>query len=290
MWKRTFLELKLTKVSGTVYNNIYRNDEQNLWLFKPVGGSKWFMAPTLGTDILVDGVLFTRNHQTINNTNFFVNTAQTQFLWKGDLGWTLTQFPGSGWMEWWATQMNPPRYQGNYFWVKEGGIDGTYQARGSIRGETFGGFEGTPKTVTTKTLEGWESSTFFGEYSPIAGGGQSGTKYVGWKKVTGNNGLGDLIATIKELNGEKVYDGDKKLWYDGANWIISNIAGTKDSAAGYWQGGAPPTPSATTTVYTLVYTGDPPNPTPASYTLTWEDYVENNQRSEEYIGQVAVWL
>jgi len=286
MWKPTFLAI------STITETIYYDSDNSLWLWKDPTSGNWTISATLLPQLDVDGDLYViTDYRTYEGQLYYRYSVMS--LWSYDSKWAISErFEGTS--EYWYWNDDDDHSAGGGYagdaWWSNGIKVGSYLARGAGRGHTQGGYEGTPKVVTVPIINGWESATKFNEYDAIAGGGASGKKYVGWKKLTGDNGLADLTATDTIYNGEYVFIGDKILWYDGANWIINSTLGIKNSTVGYWQGGTPPIPSATTTVYTLVYTGDPPDPTPPTYTLTFDSYVEGNATSEEIQGQVAVWL
>lgn len=96
------------------------------------------------------------------------------------------------------------------------------------------------------------------------------------------------------LNGFPVFVGDngKFLWNDGADWIISDAVGTKNSAVGYWRGAAIPG------VLDRVWTAPNPMSTPPvmdidgnAYNLAADDvYGESVKMSSQLMAQVAEWL
>ncbi len=156
--------------------------------------------------------------------------------------------------------------------------------------ELIGTFEGGGQYHENADIEcelvevsGWESDSFLGEYTAVPGGGQSDTKTVGWKVLTGNNSLGDLTQLSDKKYDKYTYDGNKKLWWNGTDWIISDSVGSASKSAGYWKRNN----SDPVGEYNLEYEGDEP-PEPDSYTLTFKEYANPGYAKEILIGQVTV--
>ncbi len=261
MWNPTFLEV------ATITEIIYYNEDESLWLWKDPTSGKWTISATLLAILDVDGSDYTSDYRTLNS-EFYYERLQ-KFVWKNSSRWRFTNALGFEDVDdafWWESP--------------SANINGTYQPEGTATGT---------KTVAIKTINGWEADNLFDEYDAIAGGGASGKKYVGWKRLSGNEGLGNLDQSDRQQNSQYIFLGSKNLWYDGSNWIINNTIGTKDATVGYWQGGTPPNSNGSPVAYNRVYTGDTP-PSPSSYTVSFDSFIAGDSTSDAIQGQIAVFV
>jgi hypothetical protein len=97
-------------------------------------------------------------------------------------------------------------------------------------------------------------------------------------------------------NNKPLFTGtNKKLWYDGSNWIISAAAGTKAIKTGYWSGSAILGTLARQWEATAPAVTDPVTPDPLdtdknAYNIIIHKYSETIRQTSQLIAQVAQWL
>lgn len=126
-------------------------------------------------------------------------------------------------------------------------------------------------TLTVNGIDGWESSTLYGEYTPVAGSSVSGNKYVGWNRYLMDNGKGYFRQKNIKINEKykiqsETTSSEILYWDTSSSWLF----GEDDPSIGYWaNSGANPEGS-----YSLIYTGPDPRPTPETYTVSFDSYVE----------------
>lgn len=255
MWKSTHIRYNS--------NDIYRHTENGLWLWKSISDSKWKISTNLFERIDIDG------NEYIPQLDIGFDWYDVIYRWGNVYNWKDSTY--------WIISSGAVGSVslGESYWRKSGASrEGTYSG--------VGGASGTSKTLSYKTVVGWESSSFYGEYNAI--GGETGEKYVGWKRVQGDNGLGYLIQNVQEANSEYIFIGDKNIWFDGADWVISDKVNVKDPLIGYWKS------STVLGAYNLVYTGEPPNPSPSTYTITFVDYVEGESFIDNIVGEIGIFF
>jgi hypothetical protein len=163
-----------------------------------------------------------------------VSDGDSWYLWQPNTtytGWYLTKILRHGDWEWWDNDNT--QYKGSEFYTRQSYSllhpEGIYNRRGALRGSVYGSYAGT--ITITREINGWKSpnpDSFLGEYTAV--GAETGTKTIGWKVLSGDGGMGDLTQKNNLLNGEYIFEGNKIVWFDGADWILSSGKGSKPSS------------------------------------------------------------
>jgi hypothetical protein len=247
----------------------------NLWWWS----SNWvyYISAIPGIPIIVDsGANCNPSGLLFNEQPYYI--VSSGYLWYDTTisKWVISSALGYKTEEYSETVDGVTTWYGDAWWSCST-LAGSYTARGSGHG-------GATKSVAMGKIVGWKCASQYGVYAPETGSGLTGNKYAGWLAYIDST-RGDHFADDGTLyNSQPYFAGDgNALWYDGSNWIVSSVKGTKDAAAGYWSGAAIPGTLA------RVYSGED-DADPTAYVLTVHEYASTVRQSSHLIAQVAMWL
>lgn len=244
----------------------------------------------LGDNLMISGVLYAYSGLLFNGDRWWTN-GSNKFLWRAGSGsdsikWVITKSLGGGYTEIWDEDNSI--YIGDE-WYTCDTYTGTFVARGSLRGNVQGEFNGTPLTVALDPIVGWMSSTPYGVYQPQ--NGASGTRTFGWKEMEPTVGyLGYyFIETPRKYADKSTYKPTDPggtqyyVWWSStlSKWIVSATIGVASSAIGYYMADALPVEGGAAVSFTPVR--DDGSMYPASLSLGFKEYVKGSNTVEDLL-------
>ena len=258
---------------GDVDSVPYCDPVTGLYVWHSVLDSKYYISSQVGHSYTSSGymsVTFVPSYfKTMSDYIYFYGDAGGYYwyLFKGGIPesslWYISYYLDGGISEW---QVGSTYYGDNFFSAATFG-PGTYTGRGLLKNS------GPVPTVTTAKaiVDGWESTTLYGTYTPVAGSSVTGNKYVGWSRYLMDGSKGYFRQKNTKINGKyeiqsETSSSELLYWDTSSSWLF----GEKDSLIGYWANSTTDPAGS----YSLVYTGPDPRPTPETYSVSFDSYVE----------------
>jgi hypothetical protein len=278
--------IKCTDRKYGTYDVFFYDPDNALWVWK--NGADYCLSALVGVPVSVDSGASKYPSGFVYNGQDYYDIGGGLWLWYDSIAskYVISSYLGYGIQEY-STGTSPVVWHGDDWWSCDT-LAGTYVRRGAAKEAGH-----SDKVVTLPAIIGRESAGLIGEYEPITGSGLTGNRYVGWRILEDAvlDPAIEFIESLELLNGEPVYNGadGRFLWYDGADYIISPVAGTADELVGYWSCGT------LLGTYSLTYEGEGSDPAPETYTISFKEFREKSNAvaydsQDSYIAQVALMV
>ena len=286
-WRKSYInDPTETVLEGEVWLGLEDHAGLFLW-YDPMLAEQWIRSSTLGFQ--VNG--WTR-HWYQYEGEYYYDNGLNKYLWKGSGGWYISNRLGDCIHEEWDnTSENELEHQyiGDEWWFGTE-LEGDYEARGSLRGDVFGAFNGAPVEITLSFSggkhTGLKGDPPFGEYREwtytTAEGETDGSdyRYVGIARYTDQ----DDTEYLRSLEKVDDYYNYGAIYNDGAGWLI----GSRNSAGGWYEGDEPNRDAPVTFVRKKTEIGQFPGD--YNLTITFQEYIQGDSVIAGNVSEVGIWL
>ena len=317
MWRATYqqdLSDTFIDKSQTVYKNT-----DGRFLFKDLAlnqsgdtSGAWWINNSLGVEVRIDGSGVTPNWYLYDGNLWWA--VPDGYLWfsSSENTWVISSRLGSCIAEEWddsADDSANHKYIGDAWWSNEysSGIEGRYEARGSLRGSTQGDYEGTAKEVTLY-IDGYrhngsKGAAPAGEYNKVtrdasvdSGGdvtvdeneNSSDNGRVGVPRFTDGKSNEYIKSVEKDSTGYYTYG----TVYYNEDFQDSNWGKGTPGSGTWWElsSGEPEAEGSDQTFrkYGLDENGDREQLDRTSF--SWDEYVIGNNKESLYVGETGLWV
>jgi len=275
----------------------------SLWAWKDnMLTTDWRIATVPGVEIQVDGLSpGTAYWYTYNGKRYWA--VPGGFLWWNSGRWVISARLGTCMAESWDDSDEDPAYHeyvGNAWWEgpADGSLEGLYQPRGSIRGNTENDYDSSETRDITLYFDGWvhtESGTApAGEYhaqertASVADDGtvtetltpdppdDEDAEILGVPEFSGTDG-NTYVRSVHTKDGNYTYG---NIYYDGTAWVI----GIRNSSSGWYEGSEPRVDT------TVTFEGQGEKSEEADIIISFSEYIIGSEEATHYLGEVGLWL